>query len=57
MSAELLARAEQRRVEALDSIGRDKLDESEQFFTPIDVAMLMACLLYTSDAADDVYQV
>ncbi len=53
MSAELLARAEQRRVEALDSIGRDKLDESEQFFTPIDVAMLMADMLVTEKITSD----
>lgn len=53
MSAELLARTEQRRVEALNSIGRDKLDEAEQFFTPIDVATLMADMLVTEKITTD----
>lgn len=41
----LLDRAEQRRIEALDTIGRDRLAEHEQFFTPFDVAQLMSELL------------
>ncbi|MCQ9332953.1 Eco57I restriction-modification methylase domain-containing protein [Corynebacterium phoceense] len=47
MSTDLLARTERRRIEALDSIGREKLDQSEQFFTPVEVAILMANMLIT----------
>lgn len=47
MSADLLARTEQRRVQALNSIGRNRLDAAEQFFTPIEVARLMAEMLVT----------
>lgn len=53
MSAELLTRAERRRVAALDSIGREKLSEAEQFFTPVEVATLMADMLVTENITRD----
>ena len=38
----LLQRAEQRRVDATRAIGLENLAQSEQFFTPVEVAQLMA---------------
>lgn len=38
----LLQRAEQRRIDATQTIGLENLAQSEQFFTPVEVAQLMA---------------
>lgn len=38
----LLQRAEQRRIDATQTIGLENLAKSEQFFTPVEVAQLMA---------------
>ncbi|RKW93787.1 Eco57I restriction-modification methylase domain-containing protein [Corynebacterium diphtheriae] len=38
----LLQRAEQRRIDATHAIGLENLAKSEQFFTPVEVAQLMA---------------
>ena len=38
----LLQRAEQRRIDATHTIGLENLAQSEQFFTPVEVAQLMA---------------
>lgn len=37
----LLQRAEQRRIDATHTIGLENLAQSEQFFTPVEVAQLM----------------
>ncbi|MDK8718726.1 Eco57I restriction-modification methylase domain-containing protein [Corynebacterium pseudodiphtheriticum] len=44
----LLERAERRRVNALEAIGHENLNVNEQFFTPLQVALLMADILLSS---------